>query len=279
MANIIRNRTIRPSTSDEKSKSYKIDTERVREGDILIVNIDHEANTLKRSFLFDGKDVYDKKSISFSVNDNGTRIDISWSGVSPKDSISHIHKEVSLRSKFTKPLIPIRDKIIHGVQVKGLPSIEDAKCQLLILGTMPGVESLKQQAYYGNPRNLFWKLIAVVTGETTPETYDDKKKYLLRHKIALWDICLVCVRPGSLDSSISDEVPNDIKAFISEHPHLKAIGCNGKEAARMFKKYIVSIENVEMISLPSTSPANAGISWEKKVEEWSRLKEFILFRN
>ena len=122
---------------------------------------------------------------------------------------------------------------------------------------------------------MFWKLIAIVTGETTPKSYEEKKKYLLRHRIALWDICQVCVRPGSLDSSISDEVPNDINAFITRHPNLKAIGCNGKESARMFKKYIVGIENTEIISLPSSSPANAGIPWERKIEEWSRLKIFL----
>ncbi|MDP4240972.1 MAG: DNA-deoxyinosine glycosylase, partial [Bacteroidota bacterium] len=180
-----------------------------------------------------------------------------------------------LRSKFTEPLIPIADKSNRGVQVKGLSSIDNAASQILILGTMPGEESLKQQAYYGHPRNLFWKLIAVVTGERAPGNYDDKKKYLLRHKIALWDMCQVCIRPGSLDSSISDEVPNDIKTFILEHPHLKAIGCNGKESERMFKKYLTGIEGVQLISLPSTSPANAGVSWEMKVEEWIKLKKII----
>ena len=274
MANIIINRTIRPSTRDEKSKSYKIDTQNVGAGDMLIVNIDHESNTLKRSYLFDGTYVSDRKSISFRVNDYG-RIDISWSGANPIDSILHVHTEVPIRSKFTEPLIHIADKTKRGVQVKGLSSIENAASQILILGTMPGVESLKQQAYYGHTRNLFWKLISEVTGETAPESYEDKKKYLLRHNIALWDICKVCVRPGSLDSNISDEVPNDIKAFVLEHPHLKAIGCNGMESTRMFKKYIVGIENVQLISLPSTSPANAGVSWEKKVKEWSLLKEYI----
>ena len=160
-------------------------------------------------------------------------------------------------------------------QVSGLAPIEDGDCRILILGTMPGLESLRQQAYYANPRNLFWDLIAGVTGETAPENYEDKKAYLRRHKVALWDMCQVCNRSGSLDSNISDEVPNDIKSFISGHPHLKVIGCNGMESARMFRKYIVVIENVQFIPLPSTSPANAGVSREKKVDAWSRLKEFI----
>jgi len=160
-------------------------------------------------------------------------------------------------------------------QVSGLAPIEDEDCRILILGTMPGIESLRQQAYYANPRNLFWKLIAGVIGETAPENYEDKKAYLRRHKVALWDMCQVCNRSGSLDSNISDEVPNDIKTFIAVHPHLKAIGCNGMESARMFRKHIVGIENVQFIPLPSTSPANAGVSREKKEEAWCRLKEFI----
>ncbi|MDP4239778.1 MAG: hypothetical protein Q8904_09965, partial [Bacteroidota bacterium] len=114
MANIIRNRTIRLSTRDEKSKSYKIYTENVVAGDMLIVNIDHEFKTLKRSYLFDGTDVSDRKSISFRVHDYGSRIDISWSGANPKDSISPIHTEDPLRSKFTEPLIPIADKSNRG---------------------------------------------------------------------------------------------------------------------------------------------------------------------
>jgi len=160
-------------------------------------------------------------------------------------------------------------------KVSGLAPIEDGDCRILILGTMPGVESLRQQAYYANPSNLFWKLIAVVTGETAPDSYEDKKVYLRRHKVALWDMCQVCNRAGSLDSNISNEVPNDIKSFIAVHPNVKVIGCNGKESARMFRKYMVGIENVEFIPLPSSSPANAGVSLEKKVDAWSRLKDFI----
>jgi len=159
--------------------------------------------------------------------------------------------------------------------IEGLAPIEDEKSQVLILGTMPGVESLRQQAYYGHPRNLFWKLLAEVTGETAPESYGDRKRYLLRHKIALWDMCRTCIREGSLDSNISEEMPNDIKSFIAEHPKLKVIGCNGKESERLFRKYITGIELLQVISLPSTSPANAGVSWEKKAAAWSRLKEFV----
>jgi len=94
MATIFRNRTIHPSTRLDKSKSYKINTEIVGDRDVLRVNINHESNPLKRSYLFDGKDVCIRKSISFRVTDYDTRIDISWSGANPKESISQ-HKRRS----------------------------------------------------------------------------------------------------------------------------------------------------------------------------------------
>jgi len=172
-------------------------------------------------------------------------------------------------SKFSEPLIPIRTNI------EGLPPIENTACQILILGTMPGVESLKQQAYYANPRNLFWKLLSEVTGKPVPEKYEDKKAWLMNNKIALWDTCRTCIRNGSLDSNISEEMPNDIRDFISTHLHLKAIGFNGKTSERLFRKHMADIDTVNLIPLPSSSPANASIQWEKKVEEWSKLKEFI----
>jgi len=121
---------------------------------------------------------------------------------------------------------------------------------------------------------MFWKLIAEVTGEPAPETYEEKKRYLLRHGIALWDMCALCVRSGSLDSNITDEVPNDILGFVAAHPQLKVIGCNGGKAANMYKKDVGSIAGVEMVELPSSSPANAGIKWEVKVERWGKMSLF-----
>ncbi len=275
MATINRSRTIRPSTRLEKSKSYKVDTKNIGTGDMLAVTIHHESDSFSKTYLFEGTDLSDRNSISFRVNDYETHIDVRWSGVTPQKTISPAKPVIPYKNGFPEPLNPITVDRMKKNFIEELAPIEDEKSQILILGTMPGVESLKQQAYYGHPRNLFWKLIAGVTGETAPESYDDKKKYLLKHKIALWDMCQACIRSGSLDSNISDEVPNDITSFIAGHHHLKAIGCNGRESARMFRKYRVGIENVTFIPLPSSSPANAGVSWEKKADEWSRLKEFI----
>jgi len=136
---------------------------------------------------------------------------------------------------------------------------------------MPSVESLQRQEYYGNPRNLFWKLITAITGEDSTADYAEKKSYLLHHGIALWDMCAACVRPGSLDSAIEDETPNDIKGFVAAHPNIKVIGLNGGKSANMFRQYVGSIASVAVVELPSSSPANAGIPWDIKVEKWKRM--------
>lgn len=160
-------------------------------------------------------------------------------------------------------------------KIEGLAPVVDANCKILIMGTMPSVESLKKQAYYGNTRNLFWQLMAVVTGKKVPEEYDEKKQFLLKNKIALWDMCQACFREGSLDSNISEETPNDIKSFVEKHIQLKVIAFNGKESAKLFGKHIGSLDGIKLLALPSTSPANAGVAWDTKISEWSKLKEYL----
>lgn len=161
-----------------------------------------------------------------------------------------------------------------SIRITGLSPLSDTQNRILILGTMPSVESLRRQAYYGHPRNLFWKLIGVVTGEAAPALYEERKKYLLRHGISLWDMCAVCIRPGSIDSAITDEIPNDIRAFVASHPGIRVIACNGDKAAKLFQKHVGNIDGVDLLTLPSSSPANAGITWDIKMEKWNKLKSY-----
>jgi hypoxanthine-DNA glycosylase len=180
---------------------------------------------------------------------------------------------VSERPKLTdKVQVQVKKEISPiNKQIAGLAPVSDRNSKILILGTMPGEESLRKQEYYGNQRNLFWKIIAEITGEPAPLVYEDKKQYLLRHKIALWDMCALCVRPGSLDSNISDEEPNDIRGFVARHPNIKTIACNGDKAYKMFQKYVGEMRYIRILNLPSTSPANAGVKWEVKVERWREI--------
>jgi len=253
----------------------------VGDGDTLIVNINHETKAFSESYSFDGTPIKDKNSISFRVNDYGTHIDISWSGAIPKgfsklEPVKLTSVKLPIPKKVPKTVTP-RNKT--EVKIEGLAPVVNEYSQVLILGTMPSVESLRKQAYYGNDRNLFWKLMAQVTGKEVPLDYEERKEFLLENKIALWDMCHTCLRDGSLDCAISEEIPNDIPSFVQKHPGIQAIAFNGKESYRLFAKYFGSIDGINLYSMSSTSPANAGIAWEVKVGEWGKLRGYILNLN
>lgn len=146
---------------------------------------------------------------------------------------------------------------------------------LLILGTMPGTRSLELNQYYGHSQNNFWKFIFSVLQAEPSLDYEAKKAILIRHKIALWDVLQFCDRIGSLDSAIKNEIANDFESFLKDHPHIKTILFNGQKAAAFFKKYVHPEKTYELITLPSSSPANASKSFESKLEEWKIISSLI----
>lgn len=273
MTEIIRNRTIRPSTRLEKSKSYKIDTKTVSRGDILVVNIDHETKPFRKSYKFSGSDVAHKDSISFRVNDYGTSIDISWSGAIP---IGTVNSKSVTPTTVTKPLTKnVADKVVSKPITADIKTsfdpISNSDTTILILGTMPGDKSLELGEYYGHPRNRFWKIISTITDNNLPLTYSDKKTLLLKTKIGIWDVAHKANRKGSLDSAIEDEEPNDLDSFIARHKNLKVIGFNGTKSQALFDKYFDRKKDIKYISLPSTSPANTGIDFDNICKQWRQL--------
>lgn len=140
--------------------------------------------------------------------------------------------------------------------------------RLLILGTMPSVESLRQSFYYAHPRNAFWPILADVFGERRPETVDEKKRLLIRHRVALWDVAHSCVRPGSLDSAIRDVVPNDFAALFARCPHIEKILFNGATAQKLFRRLVNAVPvNCAVAQMPSTSPAYT-LAYERKLALW-----------
>ncbi len=150
--------------------------------------------------------------------------------------------------------------------------VADENCKILILGSMPGERSLELQQYYGHKHNRFWRLMAeVLNGGMLPEDYGERQKMLLRCNIALWDVIAYCRREGSLDSAIRDEVYNDLAGFAAAHPQIKRICCNGGKAYSALKKYCRTnkLNGVEILAMPSTSPANARWNLEKLKEIWS----------
>ena len=150
------------------------------------------------------------------------------------------------------------------------PSI-DNNSKILILGSMPGVKSLKEQQYYAHQQNRFWKIMSVICNEPKLHEfdYDLKLKTLLNNNIALWDTIKSCTREGSLDSDIQNETPNDIKSLLKKYPNIKTICLNGNKSYSAFKKYFPNLlEKYNCFKMPSTSPANARYSLDKLIEEW-----------
>ncbi len=258
MSTIIRNRTIRPSTRLETSKSYKINTEKVTAGDILIVNIDHESKDFHKTFHFNGRDVANRRSISFRVKDYGTHIEISWSGAIPTNTNSASVKEGKRKIKNDN----------NNDLKKSFSPVSYSDTEVLILGTAPGDKSIELGEYYGHPRNRFWKIIAEITGNSLPKNYNEKKNLLKTTKIGIWDVAHYVERKGSLDSSIKKVAPNDLNKFIKEHKKLKIIGFNGKKAENLYDKFFMRNPLIKYVSLPSSSPANTGFGNDDIVEIW-----------
>lgn len=146
---------------------------------------------------------------------------------------------------------------------------------ILILGTMPGTKSLELNQYYGHKQNNFWKFMFTILKEDFSEDYETKKALLQKNKIALWDVLQFCERVGSLDSAIKNEIANDFETFLKSHSNITTILFNGQKAAAFFKKYVRLQKEYRLITLPSSSPANASKTFQSKLEEWKIIKPLI----
>lgn len=151
--------------------------------------------------------------------------------------------------------------------------ISSTDTEILILGTLPGDKSLELGEYYGHARNRFWKILATLTENDFPLSYDEKKALLLKSKIGVWDVVHKANRKGSLDVDIQQEVANDLENFIASHTNLKVIAFNGQKAEKLFDKYFKRISDFTYICLPSSSPANAGINFENICTKWQVIFE------
>lgn len=150
----------------------------------------------------------------------------------------------------------------------------DESSKVLILGTFPSVKSRENQFYYGHPQNRFWKVIAGLTESEVPQTIEEKKKLLLEHGIAIWDVIESCDIIGSSDSSIKNVVPADIERVVA-NSKIQNIYANGGTAKKLYEKYSQKKTGREIIGLPSTSPANAAYSLERLLECWQEVKKVL----
>ena len=148
----------------------------------------------------------------------------------------------------------------------------DENSRVLILGSFPSVKSREAGFFYGHPQNRFWKVTAAVMGEEVPVTIPEKRAFLLRNRIALWDVIGKCSICGSSDTSIRDAIPNDLGRILKESG-LRRIFVNGKTAEKVYRKYTEKATGIEAVCLPSTSPANAAWDLDRLIEAWSVIKE------
>lgn len=161
--------------------------------------------------------------------------------------------------------------------VTSFPPIVGSQPAILILGSMPGGESLRRGQYYAHPRNFFWPIMGRLCGAGPDLPYRERTQRLAAARIALWDVLKRCEREGSLDSSIrvDTEIPNDLAEFIADWPTIRMVGFNGQKAASTFMRRVAPAlpadvaARLEFITLLSTSPANASKSWEQKLAIWS----------
>ena len=140
--------------------------------------------------------------------------------------------------------------------------------------SFPSVKSRETGFFYGHPQNRFWKVTAAVCGEEVPQTVEEKKAFLLRNHIAVWDVIASCVITGSSDASIRDVVPNPLQDIL-ECADIRQIYCNGATAWKYYRKYQEKQLGREAVRLPSTSPANAAWSMERLLGEWSQCGEVL----
>jgi hypoxanthine-DNA glycosylase len=150
---------------------------------------------------------------------------------------------------------------------------------VLILGSLPGVRSLELQQYYAHPRNHFWRIMGSLVGALPTLPYLMRTATLKQAGIALWDVCLSADRVGSLDSSIRGYVANDFASFLAGQPLLELVAFNGQKAAALYRGSVLRQlpqppRSLRTQVLPSTSIANAGMSYGEKLRRWCAILPF-----
>ncbi len=156
---------------------------------------------------------------------------------------------------------------------ESIPPFINKESKVLILGSLPSVASRKYGFFYAHPQNRFFKVLAKVFNEEESKSIEDRKAFLNRHNVALYDVIYECDIYGSSDSSIKNVVPIDLKNILKEYPNIKRIYTTGKKAKDLYDKYLKDVVNVEAIGLPSTSPANATMNIEKLVIQYQKIAD------
>lgn len=152
----------------------------------------------------------------------------------------------------------------------GLGPVIAGHTRLVVLGSFPGVRSLAEQQYYAHPRNHFWPILSALWEiDLRAMPYPQRLAEMTRRGLGLWDVYAGCRREGSLDSAIADAQPNDLPGLLRRAPGLRGIAHNGAESARSMR--VTAALGLPVWRLPSTSPANAAWSFERKLAAWREV--------
>jgi TDG/mug DNA glycosylase family protein len=162
---------------------------------------------------------------------------------------------------------------------QGFPPIARRDARVLILGSLPGQESLRRGEYYAQPRNAFWPIMGALCGAGPERPYAARARQLAASGIALWDVCATAFRAGSLDASIvaASVVTNDFGAFLARHPDLRLVCFNGRTAGALYRRHVLPTlappaRALPLLDLPSTSPAHAALSLADKLGRWQAIR-------
>jgi TDG/mug DNA glycosylase family protein len=162
---------------------------------------------------------------------------------------------------------------MNMARIHSFDPIEDKNAEILILGSMPGIASLAANQYYAHAQNSFWRIISELLQLDPASAYDARTQALKSARIALWDVLQSCTRDGSLDATIErdTQIANDFRTFFSTHSRITHVFFNGAKAEDFFKRHVlqnIDSSSISYLRLPSTSPANASMSFEKKLSAW-----------
>ena len=159
--------------------------------------------------------------------------------------------------------------------LSGLPPVYAASARVLVLGSMPGLQSLNAQAYYAHPRNAFWPIMETLVGIPAKLAYLERLAGVRENRVALWDVIGKCRRPGSLDQKVEPDsvVPNDFAGLFAVCPCIELVAFNGALAEKSFKRRVLPdlpkcFASIARVRLPSTSPAYAAMQFEQKRDAW-----------
>jgi hypoxanthine-DNA glycosylase len=158
---------------------------------------------------------------------------------------------------------------------RSFPPIVGDNPRVLILGTLPGEESLRRREYYAHRRNLFWPILFALFDAAPAADYDARLDFAKARRVALWDVCRAGERAASADATIRGELPNAIGALLDAHPPIRAVAFNGTTARRLYDRHFPRRPGLAYLALPSTSPAHASLDFAGKFARWSTLRAIL----